>query len=118
MELSKIRHKNKKKLNNKEFFDTIFLSYSMCISKPAQKEFIILYNHHVPDKNEINMIEKTISRAEIASNQQILDLGCGWGSFTIYAAQKFPESIFTCVSNSTDQIEFIKQEAKKRKLAA
>ncbi len=65
---------------------------------------------------EINMIEKTISRAEIASNQQILDLGCGWGSFTIYAAQKFPESIFTCISNSTDQIEFIKQEAKKKNL--
>ena len=63
---------------------------------------------------EINMIEKTISRAEITSNQKILDLGCGWGSFTIYAAQKFPESIFTCVSNSTDQIEFIKQEAKKK----
>ena len=41
IELSKIKHKNKKKLNNKEFFDTIFLSYSMCISKPAQKEFIM-----------------------------------------------------------------------------
>ena len=65
---------------------------------------------------EINMIEKTITRAEISSNQQILDLGCGWGSFTIYAAQKFPESVFTCISNSNDQIEFIKQEAKKRNL--
>ena len=43
---------------------------------------------------EINMIEKTISRAEIASNQKILDLGCGWGSFTIYAAQKFPEYFY------------------------
>ena len=30
---------------------------------------------------EINMIEKTISRAEIDNNQEILDLGCGWGSF-------------------------------------
>ena len=65
---------------------------------------------------EINMIEKTITRAEISSNQQILDLGCGWGSFTIYAAQKFPNSVFTCISNSNDQIEFIKQEAKKRNL--
>jgi len=65
---------------------------------------------------EINMIEKTISRGEITSNQQILDLGCGWGSFSIHAAQKFPESTFTCVSNSADQIEFIKQEAMKRNL--
>ena len=65
---------------------------------------------------EINMIEKTISRAEITSNQQVLDLGCGWGSFSIHAAQKYPESIFTCISNSSDQIEFIKQEVKKRNL--
>ena len=65
IELSKIKHKNKKKLNNKEFFDTVFLSYSMCISKPAQKEFIILYNHHVPDKNEINMIEKNYLKTTI-----------------------------------------------------
>ena len=65
MELSKIRHKNKKKLNNKEFFDTVFLSYSMCISKPAQKEFIILYNHHVPDKHEINTIEKNYLKTTI-----------------------------------------------------
>ena len=65
---------------------------------------------------EINMIEKTISRGEITSNQQVLDLGCGWGSFSIHAAQKFPKSTFTCVSNSADQIEFIKQEAMKRNL--
>lgn len=66
---------------------------------------------------EINMIEKTISRAEISNNQEILDLGCGWGSFTLHAAQKFPDSNFTCVSNSQDQIQFIKDEAKKRNLS-
>ena len=36
---------------------------------------------------EINMIEKTISRAEIDNNQEILDLGCGWGSFSLHAAK-------------------------------
>ncbi len=65
LELSSIRYKSKKKLNNKEFFDTVFLSYSMCISKPAQKEFIILYNHHVPDKNEINTIEKNYLKTTV-----------------------------------------------------
>tara|TARA_B100000161_G_scaffold34869_1_gene20752 strand:- start:214 stop:1476 length:1263 start_codon:yes stop_codon:yes gene_type:complete len=65
LELSSIRYKSKKKLNNKEFFDTIFLSYSMCICKPAQKEFIILYNHHVPDKYEINTIEKNYLKTTI-----------------------------------------------------
>ncbi len=65
LELSSIKYKSKKKLNNKEFFDTIFLSYSMCICKPAQKEFIILYNHHVPDKYEINTIEKNYLKTTI-----------------------------------------------------
>ena len=65
LELSSIRYKSKKKLNNKEFFDTVFLSYSMCICKPAQKEFIILYNHHVPDKYEINTIEKNYLKTTI-----------------------------------------------------
>ena len=37
----------------------------MCISKPAQKEFIILYNHHVPNKNEINTIEKNYLKTTV-----------------------------------------------------
>ena len=65
LELCSIKYKNKKILNNKEFFDTVFMSYSMCISKPAQKEFIILYNHHVPDKSEINIIEKNYLKTTI-----------------------------------------------------
>ena len=45
-----------------------------------------------------------------------MDLGCGWGSFSIYAAEKFPDSKITSISNSFDQIEFINTEAKKKKL--
>ena len=37
---------------------------------------------------EINMIEKTIIRAEISSNQQILDLGCGSGENTFLISSK------------------------------
>ena len=58
------------------------------------------------------MLETYIERAEIRSKQEILDLGCGWGSFSLYAAQKFPNSNFTAVSNSDDQINFIKSKAK------
>ena len=57
LELSSLKYKNKRILNKKEFFDTVFLSYSLSIQKAAQKEFIILHNLHIPDKNAINRIE-------------------------------------------------------------
>ena len=60
---------------------------------------------------ETEMLKTCIERADIRSNQEILDLGCGWGSFSLYAAEKFPNSNFTAVSNSDDQINFIKSKA-------
>eukprot|EP00038_Savillea_parva_P018225 m.22736 g.22736 ORF g.22736 m.22736 type:complete len:370 (+) comp4017_c0_seq2:70-1179(+) len=37
----------------------------------------------------------------------VLDLGCGWGSFTLYAAAAYPKLKFTCISNSATQREYI-----------
>ena len=62
------------------------------------------------------MIELYIKRAEIQEGQEILDLGCGWGSFSLYVAEKYPSVSITAVSNSKDQINFIKNEAKRRGL--
>ena len=47
-------------------------------------------------------------RAEIEDGMDILDFGCGWGSFTSYAADKFPGASITSVSNSKPQGEFIR----------
>ncbi|MDA9738864.1 class I SAM-dependent methyltransferase [Pseudomonadota bacterium] len=68
------------------------------------------------DEAEINMLNLYLKRAGIQSGQNILDLGCGWGSFSLYAAEQFPESTFTAVSNSSDQIAFINAQAKDRDL--
>lgn len=65
---------------------------------------------------EVEMLENYILKANISDNQTILDLGCGWGSFTLYAAEKFPNSNFTAVSNSATQKVFILEEAKARGL--
>ena len=62
------------------------------------------------------MIELYIERAEIHEKQEILDLGCGWGSFSLYVAEKYPSASITAVSNSRDQINFIQNEAKRRGL--
>lgn len=62
--------------------------------------------------SEEEMLELTIERADIKTGTEILDLGCGWGSFSLYAAQKFPEKNFTAVSNSNSQREFIEKKAR------
>ena len=62
--------------------------------------------------SETEMLDLTIERADIAGGANILDLGCGWGSFSLYAAQKFPDKNFTAVSNSNSQREYITRQAR------
>ena len=38
------------------------------------------------------MLELSCKRAELEDKQDILELGCGWGSLTCFMAQKFPNS--------------------------
>lgn len=52
-------------------------------------------------------------RAELADGQSILELGCGWGSLTLWMAQKYPRSRITAVSNSSSQRRFIEAECRR-----
>ena len=73
-------------------------------------------NNNSLDDAEKSMLQLYIERAEIKNGQEILDLGCGWGSFSLYAAKKYPNTNITAISNSSDQINYIKNEAQKRGL--
>lgn len=53
------------------------------------------------------MLALTCERAQVANGQDILELGCGWGSLTLWLAEKYPASRITGVSNSRDQRAFI-----------
>lgn len=57
------------------------------------------------------MLDLTCERADLADGQAILDLGCGWGSLALYAAQRYPGAHITAASNSRDQGAFIREEA-------
>jgi cyclopropane-fatty-acyl-phospholipid synthase len=63
------------------------------------------------------MLELTAERARIGLGQEVLDLGCGWGSFSLHAAAAWPDSRFLAVSNSRGQIDFIRRAARDRGLA-
>ena len=60
------------------------------------------------------MLALTCKRADLQSGQNVLELGCGWGSLSLYMSAKFPESRFTVVSNSATQKIFIDETAKQR----
>ena len=68
------------------------------------------------DQSEVKMLKLTSERAYLSDGQQILELGCGWGSLTFYMAQNFPNSKITAVSNSNDQRKFIEKKCEKLQL--
>ena len=57
------------------------------------------------------MLRLTVQRADLADGQEILELGCGWGSLTLHMAQRFPNANITAVSNSAPQRRFIEARA-------
>jgi cyclopropane-fatty-acyl-phospholipid synthase len=65
------------------------------------------------DQAEEAMLELTTERAQLADGQQILELGCGWGSLSLYLAERFPGARITGVSNSRTQKEFIDSAARR-----
>jgi cyclopropane-fatty-acyl-phospholipid synthase len=67
-------------------------------------------------ESELHMLELTIERADIQNGQTVLDLGCGWGSFSLFAAEMFPNSDFIAVSNSNSQRKFIENRASEKGL--
>ena len=69
------------------------------------------------DTAEDNMLEIYSERAEITDGMNILDIGCGWGSLSLFLAQKYPKSEITGVSNSSSQKIFIDSVASKRNIS-
>jgi len=69
------------------------------------------------DGAELAMFDLYADRADLVDGQTILDLGCGWGSFSLWAAKRFPNSQIVGISNSPSQAARIRQLASDRRLA-
>lgn len=68
------------------------------------------------DDAEERMLDLVCKRAGIEDGQKILDLGCGWGSFSLYAAIRFPNAHITAVSNSNNQRNYIEEIAERKSI--
>jgi cyclopropane-fatty-acyl-phospholipid synthase len=66
--------------------------------------------------SEARMLALTCERAGIADGQRILELGCGWGSLTLWMAAHFPQARITAVSNSRTQRAHIEARLAERGL--
>jgi len=62
------------------------------------------------------MLALTAERALLRDGQDVLELGCGWGSLTLWMAERYPRSRITAVSNSRSQAEHIRGQARERGL--
>jgi len=78
------------------------LKYSSCYYKPGVTSL---------DQAEDDMLALTCERAQLKNGQQVLELGCGWGSLSLYMAAKYPDSTFKVVSNSRTQKMHIDEQA-------
>jgi cyclopropane-fatty-acyl-phospholipid synthase len=82
--------------------------YSSCFWMPNTKTL---------DEAECLALQQTCDHADLKNGQNVLELGCGWGSLSLWMAEKFPKSIITGVSNSNSQREYIMATAKARGLS-
>lgn len=93
-----------------EFFQAALgkrLKYSACYFPTAKTTL---------DEAEEFALQIYCERAQLKDGQQILELGCGWGSFTLWMAERYPNASIKGVSNSATQRQHILAQAKQRGL--
>jgi cyclopropane-fatty-acyl-phospholipid synthase len=93
-----------------EFFTKVLgpnLKYSCCYWPDATTTL---------EEAEQASLAMTCQRAGLADGFDVLELGCGWGSLTLWMAEHYPTSRFTAVSNSAPQRRFIEAKAGERGL--
>jgi cyclopropane-fatty-acyl-phospholipid synthase len=81
--------------------------YSSCFWMPNTKDL---------DEAEANALQISCEHADLQDGQHILELGCGWGSLTLWMAAQYPNCAITAVSNSNSQREYITVTAEERGL--
>jgi cyclopropane-fatty-acyl-phospholipid synthase len=86
---------------------------------PQMKYSCALWNADTKSLAEAEeaMLDLTCRRACLEDGQDVLELGCGWGSLSLFMARRFPNSRILTVSNSHSQKQFIDAEAARRGLA-
>ncbi|WP_421737030.1 SAM-dependent methyltransferase [Caulobacter sp.] len=88
-----------------EFFEVVLgpnLKYSSGLYPPGASTLA---------EGELAALRETEAHADLKDGQTVLELGCGWGSLSLWMAARFPNSEITSVSNSASQRQYIEARA-------
>ena len=91
------------------FFEKVLgphLKYSCCLYEPGD----------TLGEAEARALAETCAHADLKDGQRILELGCGWGSLSLWMAEHYPNAEITAVSNSSGQRAHIEARAAQRGL--
>ena len=104
-------------LANEQHYEIPAEFYNLCLGKNKK------YSSCFWEKNTSNLddaedisLQLTAEHANLKDGLAILELGCGWGSLSLWMASHFPKASITSVSNSASQKAYITSEAKKRNI--
>jgi cyclopropane-fatty-acyl-phospholipid synthase len=91
-----------------EFFRIVlgkWLKYSCCYWPDSNTTL---------DEAEEAMLRLTCERARLEDGMEVLDLGCGWGSLSLWIAEQYPNCRVLAISNSHTQREYIEGQCRAR----
>lgn len=100
---------------NEQHYEVDEAFYHYCLG--ARRKYSSCYwaeDTKTLDEAEVLALQQTCAHADLADGQQILELGCGWGSLSLWMAEHYPNAQITGVSNSNSQREYIMSQAKSR----
>ena len=103
---------------NEQHYEVPADFYALCLGD-HRKYSSCYWDEDVADLSqaEERMLALTCERAQLRDGQSILELGCGWGSLSLWMAKHYPSSQILSVSNSASQRAYILDQAKQRGLA-
>lgn len=104
-------------LANEQHYEIPSDFYRLCLGK--NKKYSSCFwdkTTHNLDQAEDLALQITCEHAELVDGMNILELGCGWGSLSLWMAEKFPNASITSVSNSSSQKNYIMHEANSRNI--
>jgi len=102
---------------NEQHYEVPTRFYQLCLGPRFKYSscYYYTFQESLAEAEDI-MLALTCERAGLADGQNILELGCGWGSLSLWMAARYPNARITGVSNSRTQREHIEGEALRRGL--
>ena len=105
-------------LANEQHYEIPAEFYDLCLgnNKKYSSCFWEKSTNNLDEAEDVSL-KLTAEHANLKDGLDILELGCGWGSLSLWMASRFPKASITSVSNSSSQKAYIDKEAKKRDIS-